>query len=269
MKKNFVLIISLISYITTQGQSYNEDNGLLIEIPKDTLRMERYTSDNQVYVANNEYIFSYEYLDKGGDKKKFKVVNGQWSFQNEVNPKVIENISMIVLPDFGPFKKHQSWYDQTVVQYKLNTFDKSVPSEEATGLVENKKNIWMHPPRMQLFRILELNPFPYIKFPIELGSEWTWSIEVGGFWGDERWIMWDESILNLIKYKVIELDVELNMSFGSLLCTKIEAFAESSLGITFLNSYYNSKYGFVKLEYTNIDGSKITLQLIDIDGINN
>jgi hypothetical protein len=39
-----------------------------------------------------------------------------------------------------------------------------------------------------------------------------------------------------------------------------ESTGESTLGTTKLISYFNEELGFIKLEYTNIDGSTIILE---------
>ncbi len=260
----FVILTSAFAGLSQNTKKYKQDNGLIIEIPEDTLSPNRYTSDNKTYKAGYEFIYNFKFINKDGDEKYLQIENGEWCFQNEINPKVIKFIKMIVLPNFGPFKKYQSWYDQTVIRYELFSYKNSIPSTSTTGLVENEKNIWMHPPRIHLFKILELNPFPYIKFPVELGNEWSWSLRIGSHWSDERWRVWDKEILNVIKYKVVERDVELNMKFGNVLCTKIEATAESSLGKTVLYSYYNSKYGFVKMVFENINGSTININLEEV-----
>jgi hypothetical protein len=48
---------------------------------------------------------------------------------------------------------------------------------------------------------------------------------------------------------------------GELSCYKIDSFAESALGKTYLTAYFNETYGFVRLEYINIDESKLNIEL--------
>jgi len=129
-----------------------------------------------------------------------------------------------------------------------------------TGLIENSKNIWLHPPRLKLFSILELNPFPNVKFPLEIGKSWSWNLKIGGQWGDKRWKEWSGNIENKYQYKIVGKEI-MKTGVGSLECYVIEGQAESELGITKLISYFNKKYGFVKLDYTNIDNSKLEINL--------
>lgn len=50
---------------------------------------------------------------------------------------------------------------------------------------------------------------------------------------------------------------------GTLSCVKVEAIAKSRIGKTYLTAYYNDTYGFVKMDNTNIDGSKIIINLAE------
>jgi hypothetical protein len=63
-------------------------------------------------------------------------------------------------------------------------------------------------------------------------------------------------------------DEELYTPFGKIPCkvTKGSGTSESGniLMKTYLKSYYNPKYGFVRLEYININGTQIIIQLIEI-----
>ncbi len=132
-----------------------------------------------------------------------------------------------------------------------------------SGIVENERNLWMHPIRNCLFRILELNPFPYIQYPIKKGNAWKWSLSIGSQWGDERWKTWTGKIVNKYKYKITDTDCKVVTPMGTLSCVKVEAVAKSRIGKTYLTAYYNDTYGFVKMDNTNIDGSRLLVNLVE------
>jgi hypothetical protein len=132
---------------------------------------------------------------------------------------------------------------------------------EKTGLVENEKNIWLHPPRSFLFEILQLNPFPYIQKPYEKGNKWTWSLKIGDQWSNERWKVWKGGIENKYVYEIVDDNCAISTPLGDLNCYKINSYAESELGKTFLTAYFNEIYGFVRYEYINIDGSVLNIEL--------
>ncbi|MBP5649649.1 MAG: hypothetical protein J6X01_01055, partial [Bacteroidales bacterium] len=131
------------------------------------------------------------------------------------------------------------------------------------GIVENERNLWMHPNRDCLLQVLELNPFPYIQYPIKKGKTWKWRLTIGSQWGDERWKTWTGSIVNKYKYKITDTNCEVVTPMGTLSCVKVEAIAKSRIGKTRLTAYYNDTYGFVKMDNTNIDGSWLQVDLVE------
>jgi hypothetical protein len=116
------------------------------------------------------------------------------------------------------------------------------------------------PPRTGLFSILELDPFPYIKQPLHVGASWTWKLAFGDHWADKRWLVWKGKNENVIQYRVTGKKL-IHNNLGALPCYVVESEATSALGSTKLVAYYNEKVGFVKLAYTNIDKSSLTLEL--------
>jgi hypothetical protein len=122
----------------------------------------------------------------------------------------------------------------------------------------------MHPPRTDLFKILEINPFPYIKEPYKIRNSWTWKLEFDNHWADKRWLIWEGAYENKYTYKITD-QLKLQTKFGEIECLIITSSAVSKLGKTKLTSYFNSQYGFVKLDYSNIDGSKIIIELEKIE----
>lgn len=52
---------------------------------------------------------------------------------------------------------------------------------------------------------------------------------------------------------------------GKLNCAEIRSVAKSDLGETSLTSYFNEEHGFVRLEYVNIDGSKMLINCVRVE----
>jgi hypothetical protein len=261
MKRLKLLLIILFVTIDGFCQIKNIDKNLVLirgYLYGNTTNNSENILEDVIYKRESVYIFNYKYTDKNG-KEFFFYINkdGSWDFidVNQTNKNVVTNIKLKIL------KKDLHYTDpihcQTAITY---TLDKNNLYSEMTGLIENSKNIWLHPPRLKLFSILELNPFPYVKFPLEIGKSWSWSLEIGGQWGDKRWKEWSGNIENKYQYKIVGKKI-MKTSVGSLECYVIESQAKSELGITKLISYFNEQYGFVKLDYTNIDNSKLEINL--------
>ena len=85
---------------------------------------------------------------------------------------------------------------------------------------------------------------------------------IGDHWADERWKVWEGKIENEYEYEITDKRT-LKTDLGEIECLVIESNAKSRIGETKLTAYFNPEYGFVKLDYTNIDGSKTNLELTE------
>ena len=262
------LCLFLSSFVFAQKEKYEEWNGVKFEIRNDTLNSTRYTEDNIIYRANNVYYFAFQYFDKDGQPYSF--IHGSSPFRKDWqlvpksdNDTLFTGYKMVVEPNLD--KMRDKDYDQSVIGYYLlrgdSVFEKYY---EHTGLVENRANIWFHPIRTNLFAILEINPFPYIRYPIRIGKQWDWEMEVGTLYADKRWAEWEGVLLFKSHYKISNI-VKLNTPLGKLSCYVINSETNSELGKSYLTAYFNKKYGFVKFDYINIDGSKMIIDLVKIE----
>lgn len=270
----------------SQTTEYSRSGSVWFEVRNDTANPCRYTEDNKIYQAEREFTFGFHYYDPQGKERYMRyelvpmqgydiLANGDtnyytallpdFSFSDKFDAKdsCINQYLLKVLCNTSHFEKD---YDQTVEEFSL-LFDgqRSKRPMEWSGIVENERNLWMHPIRNCLFRILELNPFPYIQYPIEQGKNWKWKLTIGSHWGDERWKTWTGKIVNKYKYKITDTDCEVVTPMGTLPCVKVETVAKSRIGKTYLTAYYNDTYGFVKMENTNIDGSRIVIDLVGVN----
>lgn len=216
---------------------------------------------NTIYRRESIFTFNYRFTDKNGKDLFFRITtNGNWDFisPNETGDGVVKDYQLKIL--------NENMHSQTpkVSQIGISyIFDKKSAIIEMTGLIENEKNIWMHPPREYLFKILELSPYPYIKYPLEVGHRWNWKLQIGQHWGDKRWKVWSGNIENNYQYSIIGKET-IKTSVGLLECYVIESEAKSELGTSKLTSYFNKQFGFVKLVYTNIDKSKLEINIQEV-----
>ena len=217
---------------------------------------ERYNRNNSVYTVGSSFRYAYEYLDQKGEAYYFKTSsNNDWNFVplSGADQTTVKEVIIGVTP--GAIN---SDYNQTLVSY---TYPPNLELS-GSGVIENEMNVWLHPPRDYLFRILELTPFPFVQQPYEVGNKWQWKLSIGSHWADKRWKEWDGRITNNYTYQITDVK-EISTAIGRLECYVVEAVAESELGKTSLTAFYNKKHGFVKLAYTNIDGSKLNMRLIE------
>ena len=272
------------SQITEYSRSGKD--GVWFEVRNDTSNPCRYTEDNKIYQAEREFTFGFHYYDpqgkerymryeripkqgyeltETGDTNTYTYYDADFSFSDVFDAKdsCINRYEVKVLCTAKHSRKD---YDQTVEAFYFLFDDQwSRWPLSYSGIVENERNLWMHPNRSCLFKVLELNPFPYIQYPIKKGKTWKWKLTIGSHWGDERWKTWEGIIVNKYKYKITDTDCELVTPMGTLPCVKVEAVAKSRIGKTHLTAYYNDTYGFVKMDNTNIDGSRIVIDLVGVN----
>lgn len=260
-----------IQKLITKDYTLEESGGIFTEVFDSTnIDENRYTANNSIYRTNASFTYSFEHITKDGEKLYFKEDKTveerekQWKFikPNSKDESIINKVKISVKYGLEPMIKHVPNYNQTLLQYDYPTYNNELPFNSISGAIENENNVWIHPPRDRYFRILELNPFPFIKAPYEIGNSWEWWLSIGSQWGDERWKTWEGGIENQYYYEITEKET-IDTKFGKLECLIIKSSATSELGETKLTSYFNEKYGFIKLNYINIDGSKTNLELIE------
>lgn len=279
--KMLLLFISILFLSSCQAQVkeqvveeiFETDNDGIIAEKVDTTNKDenRYNHNNKIYKVGRKFSFNYYYEDKNGNKllmTQSKVKSDRtydWKFENieKQDSNSVNQIILKVKSGLSPFIQNYPDYNQTVILYEFQMTNGEFWNNEMTGVIENSKNIWMHPPRTDLFKILELNPFPYIKAPYEVGNKWNWQLNFGDHWADKRWLEWKGENLNKYNYEIID-KTTITTKLGKLECYVIESEATSNLGSTKLTSYFNETYGFVKLDYTNIDRTKIIIELNDV-----
>ena len=271
MRLTILLFFSLsITYSYCQEKQQQKGKAYELTMIADGIMVEKFDStvvddnkfnhNNVIYKVGNVFTYKYEHLTTDNEKKFFKIINDNsgWVFVNDTSsndPLIVKSV-LLEVDNGNSIGKHIPDYSQTVLKYTFiegNYYTK-------TGAIENEANTWIHPPREKYFEILELNPFPYIKAPYEMGNTWTWKLEIGDHWADGRWKLWQGSIENEYVYEITGKEI-IKTDLGNIDCYVIESKAISRIGETRLTAYFSPKYGFVKLDYTNIDGSKTKLEL--------
>lgn len=213
--------------------------------------------DNIIYKRGSIFEYDY-YFIRDQDTLKSVRNNGIDSFIEKGGDKMeVDRLLFKVVkpPLFGRTNYRQSELTITYINPSNSTL-----ATIHTGLVENKDNVWLHPPRFSLFRILELNPFPYIQFPAEINKEWKDSMVISDRWSDPLWKVWTGNVDINYDYKIVARNT-INYRNEHVICWVIESQARSRLGKSTLISYFNEKYGFILLKYGNIDGSETVLSL--------
>lgn len=223
----FIIVFLIFSCKPSEVEVYIED------IPEQLLSNEnRYDLDNVIYPVDKKFVYNFKFLV---DKK-------------EVDTE-LKKIIMTIKGTTKPFSNFNSDYSQTVIQYEYFDADNKRMHKERTGLVENSKNIWVHPPRMDFAGILQLSAFPFIRFD---KKQWIWKLDAAY----ENY----QDVQLIHNYKKLK-PVIYNTEFGELKCIPIDVSTRSHIGETSSNFLFNEKFGFVRFEFHNIDNSSVILSL--------
>jgi len=153
-------------------------------------------------------------------------------------------------------------YHQTGVEYKYSS-NLNISTVE-TGIIENARNIWLHPFRGGQLAKTNLNAYPFVKFPISLGQKYEWELNVGGAkYSDARWLEWSDKTLRKHKYEVVKKENMLTPFEENTVETfVIKAYTQSEIGRSSAKFWYNEIFGFVRIVYDNIDGTVTEYRLI-------
>jgi hypothetical protein len=105
-----------------------------------------------------------------------------------------------------------------------------------------RPEIRLHPPRCNYLRFTELLPFPWIKYPIEIGQLLDWKLTL------------DESLEELCGKEVVgTLEVKSRIFYSNPnvgdTCWVIEGKSECKAGNFSSTYYFHEKYGFVYFSY--------------------
>jgi hypothetical protein len=262
--KNTLLFACLLTLANTSAQGIRKiDNDNLSPTDRDE---ERYNRDNKVYKSNTEFVFDY-IIVKNGDSLKCQFSNQEYGIPkwqlvkpDDTDTLTVQTVSIAVLPYYLNDT-------QTGMDFRYyNKNQQQIREFEATGLIENDKNTWLHPPRSQFFAITEFNSFPFIKTPYAIGTKWTSGLTVGYFDSYLRFsfnLTW-EGVLNTKETLEIIDKVQLPTALGVLPCFVVKGICTSALTESTSLFYYNETFGFVKIVYDLFDKSRLEFNLKQI-----
>jgi len=273
MKLLFVIPLCFNLFAFSQNidtLNFFKDDNLYIEYVVDSSKNNPYNNDNTIFVSTQTYRFNFTVKDSLGQFICFGNSNGEIDkYPHACDSSIyLSYYTLKTFDTYGPFEKYRCDYNQSVVEYKLFNSRDSSWTKEMTGVVENQMNLWLHPNRNNYFKILELNPFPYVVYPLELGKKWSWTLQIGDNYADPLWKTWYGTIDNRMEYQVTD-SLILNTPAGALPCWKIESTASSQLGQTSSIFYFNPQYGFVKSENLCINGNTFDIVLESVYQLDN
>jgi hypothetical protein len=195
--------------------------------------LSKYNDDNVIYKTNSEFVY-------------------------QVNIKSpLKDTSYIIVLKVIP----GTLFDQSKIKYKYYSNKNQLEKDscnfwELTGLIENPKLIWLHPPRSKM-KELELSAFPEIqKNEGIIKKTWKSKIHTGSDWEEYK----NTNITSIYNY---EKDTTLIFNSNKYECFRIRAVSTSKYGILTTIYYFSNKIGFLHLNYF-FESKRININLISI-----
>lgn len=269
MKLTGSLLGLAIAVTAAADGGFTNWNGLLIEKPvAGSQDHDFFNRDNTIYKPGREFVYSYT-ITKNRETLYCRVQAARdtetrtWSLvaPSAADDLAIRFVGFKILPGYGGLDELFPEFSQTVIQQKYWSRDMTLLLDGSTGLVENKANVWLHPFRAKYFSVTEFSPFPFVKYPLDRDKAWDWKLEdIDTRWSDPRIIVYTGKVAAEYRYRVRGAET-VRTPLGELRCVVTEATASNRLGSASLRSWFHPDYGFVRLDYKNIDGSEIRLEL--------
>ena len=194
----------------------------------------KYDLDNKIYKVGRVFKFKIQYTNLTKDTLVEKFLEFE------------------IIGGTKPFSDIDSTYSQTVMKIKyLNNEDKLLAFER-TGIIENETNTWLHPPRSNIFHILQLNAFPFFIKSESVKKRWSWELECS-----------HDIFKNIIiSHKYFQKKII--SSFKGEEKYIIKSYSKSKAGLGKTINLFNDLYGFTEMKFINYDRSFFSFKLISI-----
>lgn len=265
-KSHFQSRRAMVSNAGFSSNAITQSNGVAIEQNLASGSFTNpYNNDNTIYQPGKTWRYKLSIAKENSLHAVEISANGEWRLVPVQKAKSnrwkrVKELHMQVVDGLGPYSND---FNQTVVKYTYQFEGRGVDGNESfTGLIENDANVWVHPLRQDFFEILALNPYPFIQHPVEAGKRFNFNLPVYENWSNPEWKKWYGTLKNDCRYEIARRR-SVELPFGSISAYAVVSNCENELGDTGLIAYFDEALGFVKMDYRNIDGSWLSLELLE------
>jgi hypothetical protein len=175
---------------------------------------------------------------------------------NKLNVTTNEKISLIITGNMWKKvaeQKEAIWQYYTTPETKLLFKDQSSLgwlSVDTTGIIENEKRIWLHPPRNNQYLLTEIAPFPDFRKKSKVADQYSSITFIGLGFGP-----WDGKKLKST-YSITNIGKEIEDSIWT-----INASSEIDGKTNNCEFIFSDKRGFISLSYSFFNGDSLTMKL--------
>jgi hypothetical protein len=132
-----------------------------------------------------------------------------------------------------------------------NQFSIGWLQSDTTGIIDNNKRLWIHPPRHNQYSLTEIAPFPDFRKELHVGDKYTAILLMGngfGVWANKK----IKSTYTLVSVKKKKKDTIWTIAANS-------GFDEKNSHSEFI---FSEQEGFVSITYYFYNGDKMIMKLI-------
>jgi len=264
MNKTSFLLLGVLFFLLSCVQSPDFYTYEYPEFGKDLGPPNPNVEDNQIFRGGRVFVYSYQVFDSLGQEQRI-ITTYNFNKYNPVDWKrepvpidkpltteyPIDSIRLRVLNNTGNSTQADQ---QTMIVYEyFNEKGTIVPETERTGLIEDSTAIALNPPRNSGFAMLQFSPYPEVEFPLTIDKTWNSSQTIP--------VMEFENPVNVYSTFTVVDRVTIESALGPQPVWVIEALGENRFRNTKTTLFFNETLGFVKIEYENVDGSRMVLNL--------
>lgn len=230
-----------------------------------------FSQDSKYFEVKRDYIYNAIYIDKNGDtitneKLIIRIPDKRWVAQ----PWKQKSIIYIYYTDTIGFKNYidpESFFHEKNMEYLKENRKLRLKQKETTGGLESKRYsyLYMHPPRVNQYRMLFYAPHPYF-FYSALDREADTVILTnqhvyGAGYLHQEYIYKDIGKEEVFADSIHVYQVSVN---SNLIPSKELSKEELDFYNSTLVAIYCLNYGFIKLNYQFKSGVKIEFNLVKV-----
>ncbi len=231
--------------------------------------------DNKIFQGGRIFTYSYQLFDSLGTEERIittynfnKYVPVNWKREPVPIGKTpsreypIDGIRLKVLRNTSNSTEADQ---QTIIVYEyFNDKGTIIPETERTGLIEDSTAIALNPPRNSGFALLQFSPYPEIEFPLFIDKTWNSSQTIPVEWAEILEMDFENPVHVYSSFEVVD-QITLDSPLGQQQVWVIEVDGECRFRDTKTILFFNEALGFMKMEFENVDGSRMVMSLENVE----
>jgi len=160
----------------------------------------------------------------------------------------------VFLKCWGQFEPHTN-NQEYKISWMVDKYSGGFAGNE-TGAAEKQGRVYLHPPRIDVFKILEYSPFPQYLYQ----DNWEWSLQPGSNWINESLGITTNTVIKY-KYSIQKLSYRPSFVYANLDCIEVSAGSQNLPSQTKFIGIFSPQYGFVTMHFENLDGSRMDFKM--------